>query len=157
MSNEVKQSKPFARASKLKDCAELAVTMREEDKQEIWHFARSSPLDALKNGYSLSRRCFTIEWNGKVVAMFGVVGEIGQIGVPWMLASDELPKIRKSFLKEAKKYLEIVFKDYPVLANYAWAKNTVHLNWLKWLGFTLCDPEPMGVDDELFISFYMRK
>ena len=66
MSNEVKLSKPFVREAVLTDCMELAATMRQEDVQELWHHARTCPLDALVNGFDWGN-CKTVEWQGRVV------------------------------------------------------------------------------------------
>lgn len=156
MSNEVQGSKPFARPTKLIDCLQLSITMREEDRWEIWHAARSTPVDALTRGFEQSKKCWTVVWQGKPIAIFGVCGD-GDVGVPWMLASDDLKNIKKEFLAECHKYVDEMQGDYKLLANLAWSKNTVHLRWLKWLGFTLMEPQPFGPDGELFIYFYRNK
>lgn len=156
MSNEVSRSKPIVRDTTVKDCVALSLTMREEDKQEVWHSSRSSPEQALLKSFSASRLCWTVEWNKKVVAIFGVCGDKGGLGVPWMLASDDLVKIRKTFIRECKNYLNKMQEHHPILANSAWTKNTVHIEWLKWLGFEFKEPFPHGEDKELFIYFYRK-
>lgn len=157
MSNEAKRSKPFVRSPTPKDCQELALTMREEDTREIWHFARLSPLDALLSGLLGSSKCWTVEWDGKAIAMFGVCRQSDDVGQPWMLASNDLSKIKKSFLKECRSYLDLMFDGFEVLTNCAWAKNDVHIQWLKWLGFSFFKAKPMGFDNELFYEFYKVK
>lgn len=153
MSNEVKLSKPFVREAVLTDCEELAATMRQEDVQELWYHSRTSPLEALLNGFGWGN-CKTVEWQGRVVAMFGVSCEVNGVGVCWMLASDDLVKIKKSFLKECHKYVRDMHKDYPVLGNMVWAGNAVHVQWLKWLGFQFQPAVAYGADGELFHEFF---
>lgn len=154
MSREVEASKPFVRSSKPTDCHELSLTMREEDKREIYHWDRLSPLTALFDGFTAGK-CWTVEWKGKVVAMFGVAKtKDPNVGQPWMLASDDLKRIRKSFLKECHAYVELMFDGYQVLSNHAWAKNDIHIQWLKWLGFKFFPAKHMGYDRELFYEFY---
>lgn len=157
MSNAVVGSKPYVRSSIFRDCTALAETMREEDKREIWHLARSSPLNALMDGMFYGEHCWTVQWGHKVVAMFGVTRDDEVSGTPWMLASDDLKKIKKSFLRECHSYVELMFKDFDVLTNYVWAENTVHIEWLKWLGFKFLPAKPMGYDGELFYEFYKVK
>lgn len=157
MSREVDKSKPFVRPSVPQDCTELSLTMREEDKQEIWHYARLEPLPALLGGLFVSKPCWTVEWQGKVVAMFGVSPQDDLVGIPWMLASEDLKKIKKSFLKECHSYVQKMFSGYEVLTNYAWSKNDIHIQWLKWLGFKFFPAKPMGYDGELFYEFYKVK
>jgi hypothetical protein len=154
MSREVNKSKPFVRTTVPADCIELASTMRAEDKEEIWHSSRKLPLAALKMGINYSDICWSVEWEGRVVAIFGVSRKDELVGIPWMLASDDLKKIRKSFLKESKDYLEQMFQGYTLLANSAWSKNTIHIQWLRWLGFSFLPAKPKGMDGELFYEFY---
>lgn len=157
MSNEANRSNPFARPATPKDCQELALTMREEDKREIWHFARFSPLDALLSGLLGSSKCWAVEWDGRVIAMFGVCPQDDLVGQPWMLASDELKEIAKPFVRECRTYVEEMFDGFQVLTNHAWSKNDIHIQWLKWLGFQFFEAKPMGFDNELFYEFYKVK
>lgn len=138
----------------LKHVAELSVTMRQEDKDEIWHLARSTPDKALRQGFEISSYCITTLLDDKVVAIAGISGEKGGVGIPWMLASPLLTKIRKPFLREVKVYMEEMSQGYTSMYNMAWAKNTEHLTWLRWLGFTFLPAKPQGPDGELFIEFY---
>lgn len=153
MSNEAEVSKPFARPAVLADCEILAETIREEDRLEIWHGHRVSPLDAFLIGFENSDSPYTAEWKGKPIFMFGVSGTKGEVGIPWLLGTDDIKSIRKSFLRECRGYLEEMHKDYPLLVNQVWAKNEVHIQWLKWMGFTFDEPYPFGPDNELFIRF----
>lgn len=153
MSNEVKAYKPYVRPSVVEDIPYLAENIREADQLEIWHLARILPIEAFTDGFESSDAPLTVVWGDKPVAMFGVTGVKG-IGVPWMLATDDLVKIRKSFLRECKRYLDEMHKVYPYLTNQVWAKNTVHIQWLKWMGFTFETPYFYGPDNELFIEFH---
>lgn len=128
--------------------------MRQEDVEEIFHASGNDPLTSLENGSSLSTDCHTVVWEGRVVIIFGCCGKPGHYGYPWMLASDDLVKIKKSFLREARQYLQQMEDKYTYLTNWAWAKNTVHLNWLEWMGMRLDPPAPVREGGELFIRFH---
>lgn len=149
--------KPFVREAKLVDVLILSCHIRDCDRREIWHMAHKLPIDAFMDGYKVSDKPYVVEWKGKPIAMFGVSGNKGSVGVPWMLATDDIQKIAKSFLRECKPYVEKMHDDYPVLTNFVWSKNEVHIAWLKWLGFTFGDAVPMGPDNELFINFHKVK
>lgn len=153
MSNVVVVSKPFARIARAEDVPFLAANIREDDRLEIWHGYRVTPEEAFQTGFEVSDSPYTVEWQGKPVAMFGVSGVEG-VGVPWMLATNDLKKIRKSFLRECRSYVEEMNNKYPLLVNQVWAKNTTHIQWLKWLGFQFDTPVQMGPDNEMFIRFY---
>lgn len=153
MSNEVVACKPFVRPSVSEDIQYLAENIRLEDRQEIWHIARKTPLEAFQLGFEMSDQPLTVVWGDKPVAMFGVSGANG-IGIPWMLATDDLKKIAKSFLRECRSYVQRMHNNYPFLINMVWAKNEIHIQWLRWLGFQFDEPMTMGPDNEMFIRFY---
>jgi hypothetical protein len=124
--------------------------MRPEDVEEILHSSGSDSFEALARGYSWGD-CWTIEKDGAVVAMFGVSGEEGKWGVPWMLGTSQLNRCW-SLLRECRQRLDAYFRKYAYLSNSVWAKNTVHVNWIKWLGFQF-DGETVR-DGETFLHFY---
>lgn len=127
--------------------------MRQEDRDEIWHLARVLPEEALVGGLMSCEYNRTVLLDGKVVCMFGIGGTKGEVGVPWMLASDLLLKIRKPFLRECKEFLREMSEGFPSLSNVAWSKNTTHIKWLRWLGFEIKPAIPMGPDGELYHEF----
>lgn len=131
--------------------------MREEDKREIWHMSRSSPLNALMSGLLYGESCWTVQWGNKVVAMFGVTRTDEVTGSPWMLASEDLKKIKLPFLRECHQYVEVMSEDFEILTNCVWSQNNIHIQWLKWLGFKFLPAKPMGYDGELFYEFYKVK
>lgn len=91
--------------------------------------------------------------------MFGVAPMDDQgFGCPWMLASDLLNEVTVEFLRRNKEVLSGMSAGYDFLFNYAWSKNTTHLRWLKWLGFTI-DSSPIifGKNGEIFYGFYKFK
>jgi hypothetical protein len=154
MSNAAPRSKPSVRPTVPGDCEELAKTMRLEDVEEIFHASGNTPLASLTRALRLSADCFTVVWDGRVVLVFGCSGVAGKYGYPWMLASDDLVRIKKPFLREARQYLQQMEQKYTYLTNYAWSLNSVHLCWLEWMGFKLDPPAPLKEGGELFTRFH---
>lgn len=60
------------------------------------------------------------------------------VGIPWMLGTPVIvsPKWRMTFLRETRRAVEAWQAEYPILHNFIDARNTVHMRWLRWLGFT---------------------
>lgn len=156
MLDEVSLFNPIVRPATREDCVDLAPRLRKEDLEEISCSSGLTPLQSILIGFRTGET-YAIVWKGEVVAIFGCGGIRGVIGIPWMLASPTLSKIKKKFLRECKAYVFHMLEAYEYLENYVWADNEVHIKWLEWLGFTLCDPEPEGVDDKPFRRFYMKK
>ena len=125
--------RPFIRDCTTHDIEELAVTMRPEDVAEIMHSSGRSPLKTLWLGFHASEVLHTIEWQGRVVAIFGVAAGTN-MGIPWMLGTDDLRRCW-SLLRECRKLLEGYTQKYHYLTNAVWSKNEVHIKWIKWIGF----------------------
>lgn len=130
---------PEARPATLLDAITVSNNLRLADQRELQAL---NGVDAdfqllLARSWKASSQVWTIVRDNVPIGIFGVAPVHGTWGAPWMLATDELPRIAKSFLKHCPMYVEIMLDEYPNLINYAHKHNKVHLAWLKHLGFTL--------------------
>ena len=151
MSNAVVRSRPFIRHTTIEDIRELSLSMREEDKLEIILSSGTPPYTVLLRGYTDSNSVATIEWDGRVMALFGVTGIKGEWGCPWMLGAGDLKRC-KSLLRECRKVLSGYLDDYTYLTNACWSGNLVHIKWIEWLGFTFSGSDTRN--GELFLHFH---
>jgi len=157
MSNVVKQSRPRIKQASKKDCILLAKHLREADLQEINHGTGLDPEVSLLYAFALSDSCYSAWINNQIILMYGCGGHRGVFGSPWMLASDLLTNFKREFVVQCRGITEKMLDNYGYLENYVWAGNTKHIHWLKWLGFTICEPTPHGIDGEPFHKFYMKR
>lgn len=161
MQNVVAASKPYTRLATREDAIRLSQNLRKEDLEEIEHGTGLPPQTALLYCLSVSNIAHAVIKEDRIVALFGIAEEPhwdssrGR-GLPWMLASPELPSIRKSFLRECKGFVQGWLEYHGELEGHAWSKNTVHIQWLKWLGFQFDEPKPYGINNELFTRFHMK-
>ena len=140
--------------------AELAVTMRQKDVDEVWASHHSSPLAALERGVKMSEEPFTGLKGGEVVCIFGVStsSPLSEEGCPWLLASDILhDDPATTFLRVNKVYVREIKKRYSKLVNYIDCRNEAGIRWIKWLGFELDEPAPYGLDGLPFHRFQCRR
>jgi len=81
------------------------------------------------------------------------------MGVPWMLGSDELTERLKEvrFARACRRYVAIISEQFDALQNYVDAGDTDTVKWLKWCGFTVDPPVPYGPDGLPFRRFHMKK
>ena len=101
-------------------------------------------------GYVASEFCFTIVDKENVpVGMFGVSKE----GAIWLLASNDIYRIRFSFLRESRKVIDFLNQKYPTLWNYVDCRNELHIRWLKWCGFKFLRKTNYGVLQQPFYEF----
>jgi hypothetical protein len=143
--------------STVEDAIQLAPRLRKEDVAEIAASANVSPVQALQEG-ALGTECWSILSDaGLIIGMFGI-HHIPQFGANqaavWMLASDDLVSIKDDLHRETPKWLEHFHTKYHILWNLVDARNTVHLKWLKRLGFSLVALHPeAGPEKRPFYEF----
>lgn len=138
------------------DAAALAPRLRQADLNEIEAGSGKPPLEVLEAGLRLSTEAYAVELSstGEVVALFGVAPtEEPKLGAVWLLGSDKISSIRFTFLRQSKQWLTKLFSRYQLLGNSVDARNTLHVEWLRWLGFRFLRKSPVGRNGELFIEF----
>lgn len=153
----------IVRTSVAADAQRLAPRLRRADVTEIEASSTKTPLESIQAGIEHSSKCFTIVSPTdpeKVFGVFGVVDIPGTpgVGLVWLLGSDDLTRIAYKFLRHSKEWLEVLFEDAKLLCNAVDERNTVHIRWLRWLGFTfICKRPGFGIHGETFIEFCKLK
>ncbi len=139
--------------------SELALTMREADRDEVWAAARKTPAQALESSLMMSRDSMAGLVNGRVACMFGVgqCSALGLVGIPWLLASEEMVQHARRFLRGSRNYIDIMKQRYISMQNYVDARNVEALKWLVWLGFEIEPAEPFGIGHLPFHRFHWAR
>jgi hypothetical protein len=137
----------------------IAENMRNDDIEEVRAASNKTPIKAITDGVRISDFSSVAVINGDVVAVMGVVkgSTLSDSGVAWLLGTTYISKHRREFLDNSHKVLNAMLDICPELSNYVHAKNKTSIRWLSWLGFQINDPEPFGVNNELFHEFTIRK
>jgi hypothetical protein len=146
----------LVRMSKVNDIYWIADKMRKADRDEIKAVSGDDPSNVLASGIEYSRVCITFEYAGAPIAMCGVVGEFGGMGIIWMLGTDEINNAAKEFMRLSRQYLKRILCLYPLLTNYVDDRNIKAIAWLKKLGATIYDPEKYGIENMLFRRFEFK-
>jgi hypothetical protein len=134
--------------------------MRKADHDELSAVMNCAPDDDVMKGYEDSENkwiIFDVEGTINIpVALFGVQRFNEKTGVPWMVATNDISKIKRFLVENTKKYIDIMKKDFDLLVNFVDVRNTVSIEWLKRAGFQFDEPAPYGVNGLLFHRFYME-
>lgn len=140
----------------LADAEELAPVMREADRREVFLYSGKGPLEALREGIENSREAFTIRFDGKIAAIFGVV-ELKNAGCasPWMLGSDELKRSPWKWLRVARSVINMWHSRYALLINSVHEDHVESVRMLRWLGFRFGTPAPVPPRGGWFLPFWM--
>lgn len=149
----------YVRRSTLDDVRSLAPRLRSEDAAEVMANSGRSPLFALASGFFSSDVPLSIVGDDEeVVGMFGVVPEAPGAAAIWLLASDDLKRYQLPFLRQCRQYINAFHVKYPLLYNVVDERNTVHLKWLQWCGFTFINRhEAWGHESRPFLEFCKLK
>lgn len=135
------------------DCKYVAENIRLDDKNEIHASSGELPINALLKGLKYSELPIAIYHKNKCVAIFGVVNW-GNSGCIWLLGTDDIKLLKITFLRHCRTVLSFLNKRHKVIHNFVDARNTVHINWLRWLGFNFINKqEKYGHEERPFYEF----
>ena len=109
--------------------------MREADRHECLAAAGMPGELALLLSVEISEETYTmVNPSGTPVGICGIAeGHTPYDKQVWMLATDELLRYRRLFLKESLKWIDGLTDRYT-LWNYVDERNTLHIEWLEWIG-----------------------
>lgn len=118
---------------------ELAETMHQHTAEMPVRLG-ITPKKALWRSYRKSLWCRTAFINGKIVAMWGIAGELfASVGKPWLIlapAADEHPfRVAFIYRQELKKMQEM----FPILEDYVEETNEPAIRLMKLMGFKIDD------------------
>lgn len=132
--------------------------LRDSDIHEIRAMTPLPIAEALSLAIRESRKAWIWVVDGRVVCIFGVapLSMVSGSGSPWMVATSDVYKHRVAFLRESKRWVRVMRSMFPLLWNYTAADNQAGIDWLRWLGFEVKEPEPMGRFQEPFCRFQME-
>lgn len=140
------------------DAAELAANMRPQDRAEV-EATGQSPVQALITSMNVSAMAWTVRYDGKIMAMWGVV-EIDQLGgkaIAWLLTSPEVEKHPRAFVRISVEVIAVLRTRYKVLMNFVDARYGMALRWAKRMGFEIIpQPRHIGLRGEPFYLINMK-
>jgi hypothetical protein len=152
---------PFVRLATQADAHALAIDLRLEDEAEIRAMSGQDALSALLHGVQFSDVPLAIQDDdGSTIGLFGVVTtqKCPKVGAVWLLASPKLLKHSRRLARESRRWVETLQAQYDVLFNLVDERNTVHIRWIQWCGFTFVNRHPaLGVEQRPFLEFVRIK
>lgn len=136
--------------------------MREEDQDECRAGGLTS-YDALSLSFDKCTQAYTLltPVNSTPAAILGVSESplSKRLGIIWMLGTDDIARHKIHFLRNCKKGLNDLFTEANKegFYNYTYTENTLHHNWLQWLGFKFLRSLKLPPHDQLFLEFVKLK
>jgi hypothetical protein len=140
----------------VEDVEYIAPKLRTADKNECQAATGKEPLDVLLSSLEIGDLTLTLRTpQGERVGLCGVVAShLDNAGIIWMCATDDIYQHQMTFLRNSKAALAKLSQGYTVLFNCVDARNTVHMKWLDWMGFTFINKhETYGAESRPFYEF----
>jgi len=128
----------------------IADHMRQADIMELRLSQGHEPSEVVRNHYSDSLwiKCALVD--GVPTVLYGVApSKRPDCGIPWLLATDDILKIKKEFIDGSKAEVDLMMGNFRALFNQVHRDNHVSIRWLQRLGFHV-DPTPTGPLQEFF-------
>ena len=139
----------------------VAPRLRKADYNECTASTGKQPRGVLHRSLDLGAISLTLRApDGNRVGLCGVVNSshIEGAGVVWMVATDDIYQHQTTFLRNSKRALNHLSENYLVLFNCVDARNSVHIKWLRWMGFTFINKhENYGAEKRPFYEFVRIK
>ena len=128
------------------------------DVAEVWAAMHKTPEEALEISKTASRETWAGRVHGEAVCVFGISQRmiLDYAGTPWLLGTPEIQDHPRAFLSASRRWVQLKMRDFTILENFVDVRHTRAVRWLGWLGFTLEDPKPYGLDNLPFHHFYMK-
>lgn len=140
------------------DAEFIAAHARQSDIDELLAVANVTPLECLLNGLKISPQAYTGWIDGERVCMFGVssISILTSLGAPWMVGTDAIDRHAFAFIKGSRATTRPLFAQWERLYNLVDARNTRAIRWLRFLGFTIEEAIPYGVENLPFHPFHLE-
>lgn len=140
------------------DVIEIAKKLRKEDVAELYAATGQTPVVALLESFMYPN---TSSWiasiDGQDAIIFGVT-LVGNIGVPWLLATPQIERAPISFLRGCREWFNLFLHQCNELHNFVDERNVLHIKWLKWLGFDFIKKHNnYGYEQRPFWEFSKRR
>lgn len=141
------------------DVIEISDNIRKCDVEEVYAATGLDITTALIVSFNTSYHCWVTEVDGELVAIYGVTPtDHVRVGVPWMLATDNIYKHKKQLLRQSRDIVNQMQSVYPILTNCVDERNTKSIRYLKMLGFEFPERiENFGYEGRPFWRFERKQ
>lgn len=143
----------------IKDIVYVLKNLRQDDKEEVEKQLGKNYIQTCLKNIMNSHGRFIIGYakEDNIPVCIGGCNSIeNELGIVWLLCTEEICKHKNCILKNIKREIELYQKKHFILSNTIYCKNKLAKIWLKKLGFKF--DNPFGIKTpEGFELFYKKK
>lgn len=133
--------------------------LRQADIEELKASCGLEPKEALEESLKVSELTWVIVGKGgSIVGVFGLSRLAPHVGMPWLLATEEIETFSRTFLRNSMDVIQFMLTCYPTLTNYVDSRHASAIVWLKWLRFSFIEqPIILNDPDVPFLQFTLHR
>lgn len=142
------------------DVLNLLSNLRPEDARECHAQVGPNFVRVLRAVTENAPHTYSGFYKDRLLCVFGVMSRhtiLSDEGIAWMLATNNLKDHAVPFARYSVPVVQNMLSEYRELFNFVDARNYLAVRWLKWLGFTVFDAVPYGLNGEPFHPFNMKR
>lgn len=142
------------RQATITDACYLCTRLRQQDQDEVQASHGVTGEQAVLLSFARAGISYVAVLDGRPICLFGVTpAPYG--GYPWLLGTDAMEQLPVTFFRTSRAYIKAFLQEFGYLENYVDARNTLSIQWLRWLGFTIHPPAPYGIEQKPFHKFFL--
>jgi hypothetical protein len=138
------------------DLPEVEENLLDINKEELMAMRGVSVTEFFKSEIEIKMQTEVLVIDGEIVCLGGGM-DTPEGFLVWLFGTNKLQKHKRYFTKIISDKFNEFKTMYSVLYSYVYSKNELTKGWLKMMGFTICDPEPIGKNGEYFHYFEWRE
>lgn len=133
------------------DVRHVAHHLRDADFIELaLSRADATPFETVLESAAGSDWCEALRVDGRAIVLYGLYpSQMRGSGVPWMVATQDIHRIERDFVRRCRPVVGRMLDAYPYLYNQVHCDNETSIRWLRWLGFSI-DDAPSGPGGAFF-------
>ena len=139
------------------ELALLADTLRGDDRREI-EVTGLAPLQSIRIALDVSLWVKAAFLDGAIACAWGLAANsiFSDTAYPWLLTTKLVDARRTAFAREALVERDAMLAAFPRLEGYVIADYRRCIRWLRWMGFRVDAPAPLGRIAEPFRRFQLE-
>lgn len=147
----------YIRSLELADLPYLEANLLEINKREIMAMRGQTITELFTQNPAMLAASQVLDIDGEIVCVGnGMKTDHGF--VIWLFATEASKKHKREFLAVSSRYVNEWKANHDLLYSYVFTENEMSKNWLPMMDFKINpEPEPCGVNGELFHYFEWRK
>lgn len=150
-----KPLKVYRRRARIADCSLLEAAARPDDAREVAAVAGVGVEVAALFALRASEIAWSVFVGRELACIYGLSMENVLAGgrQPWLLGTVMVDRHAREFARRSRPELSRLVAKYGALENQVDARSLRTIAWLRWIGFTIYEPAPYGVDGLPFHRF----